>query len=507
MTQPEPTAVAIGRLAPQTSKPLLAAWMGGPAVENGQRILNDAGIPTYATPEEAIHAFMHLVSYTRNRQSLYETPRELALRPTMDREAVAERLENIDPGAKTLVLGEAASKQILAAYGVPIVETVEADSADEAIQAAERFGYPVALKVVSPQITHKSDVGGVALHLASADQVQEAYQRILQTVRQREPDAEVQGVTVQPMIQAEHAREMIVGAKQDETFGAVMMIGLGGTAAEVLQDRTLGLPPLNERLAREMLRSLRSWPLLEGYRGQPGVDLDALVEVLVRLSCLVADQPAIDSLDINPLLATPDGAKALDARVIVNRQRLGLRVPPYPHLAIRPYPEEFRQEVRLEDGTTVRFRPLRPSDAPRWQNLLERCSPESIRARFGHHLDPSHRAMAIRYCFLDYDRELAMVAEVGDDDQSELVGVGRLVTGPERTTAEYAVLVVDAWQNRGLGSRLTDACTRIARQWGVRELVAWVEQRNEPMFATFRQQDFVIEPGGQGGLVRVHKSL
>jgi acetyltransferase len=353
MTRPDPTAVAIGRLAPQTSKPLLAAWMGGPAVENGHRILNDAGIPTYAMPEEAIHAFLHLVSYTRNRRSLHETPRELDLRPTMDREAVAEQLPSVDPGAETPVLGEAASKQILKAYGIPVAETAEAASADEAIQAAERFGYPVALKIVSPQITHKSDAGGVALNLDSADQVQQAYQRILQAVRRREPDAEVQGVTVQPMVQAEHARELIVGAKQDATFGAVMMIGLGGTAAEVLQDRVLGLPPLNEPLARQMLQSLRSWPLLEGYRGQPGVDLEALIEVLVRLSCLVADHPAIDSLDINPLLATPDGATALDARVFVNRRRLGLSVPPYPHLAIRPpTPDGARVDLK---GFTERF--------------------------------------------------------------------------------------------------------------------------------------------------------
>ncbi len=336
MTRPDPTAVAIGRLAPETSKPLLAAWMGGSAVENGHRILNDAGIPAYAMPEKAIHAFMHLVSYTRNRRSLHEAPSELVPRPTMDRETVAQRLQNVDPDAETPVLSEAASKQILKAYGIPVAETAEAASADEAIQAAERLGYPVALKIVSPHIAHKSDAGGVALHLDSADQVQKAYQQILQAVGRREPDAEVQGVNVQPMVQAEHARELIVGAKQDVTFGAVMMVGLGGKAAEVLQDRTLGLPPLNASLARQMLEPLRCWPLLEAYRGQPAVDLEALTQVLVRLSRLVVDHPAIDSLDINPLLATPDGVTALDARVFVKRRRLGLRVPPYPHLAIRP---------------------------------------------------------------------------------------------------------------------------------------------------------------------------
>jgi acetyltransferase len=343
MTRPEPTAEALGRLVPQTAKPLLAAWMGGPAVENGHRILNDAGVPVYGTPEEAIHAFMHLVSYTRNRRSLHQVPCDPAPRPTTDREAVAQRLQCVDPGAETPVLSEAVSKLILEAYGIPVTETTEVASADEAIQAAERFGYPVALKIVSPHITHKSDVGGVALHLDSADQVREAYQRVLQAVRRREPDAEVHGVNVQPMIQAKHGQELIVGAKQDATFGAVMMIGLGGTAAEVLQDRALGLPPLSESLARQMLESLRSWPLLEGYRGQPGVDLEALVQVLVRLSRLVVDHPAIDSLDINPLLATPHGVTALDARVFANRRRLGLRVPPYPHLAVQPCPELFRQ--------------------------------------------------------------------------------------------------------------------------------------------------------------------
>jgi acetyltransferase len=307
------------------------------------------------------------------------------------------------------------------------------------------------------------------------------------------------------MVRARDGVELIVGARQDPVFGAVLLAGMGGVAAEVLRDRTLGLPPLNERLARRMLESLRAWPLLEGYRGRPGVDLHALVETLMRVSYLVADYPEIQELDVNPLLASPGGVVALDARVVVDRARQARPGRPYAHLALRPYPEEYVREVALADGERLTLRPIRPEDEPHWMAMLAACSRETIYMRFRYMFQWSTHEAATRYCFTDYDREIAMVAERAAGEP-RLVGVGRLVADPGLEAAEYAVLVSDAWQNRGLGGVLTDTCEEIARHWGVRRMVAQTTTDNARMLALFRKRGYAIEPDEEG-LMRVEKAL
>jgi acetyltransferase len=313
------------------------------------------------------------------------------------------------------------------------------------------------------------------------------------------------------MVRAADGLELIVGAKKDPTFGAVLMAGLGGTAAEVFRDRALGLPPLNERLARRMLESLRCWPLLRGYRGRAGVDLDRLIEVLMRLSYLVAEHPEIAELDVNPLLASSAGATALDARVVLDRSLLATPPAPYAHLALRPYPEEYVQEVTLRDGERLTLRPIKPEDEPLWRQMLASCSRETIYSRFRYFFQWSEHKAAIRYCFIDYDRELALVAETTEDDAAggaprrRLVGVGRLVADPDHETVEYAVLVTDAWQNRGLGGVLTDACLQIAQRWGLRRIVAETTTENERMIAVFRRRGFRIDVDPDGRLVSVVK--
>ncbi|MCC2669887.1 MAG: bifunctional acyl-CoA synthetase/GNAT family N-acetyltransferase, partial [Armatimonadetes bacterium] len=401
MTDPTAAAQAVAGAAVTSRKPVLASWLGGRSVREGIRVLNHAGIATYSTPEQAVSAFMHLVSYARNQETLYEAPRELPAATDGERERVRELLSSPSTAAG-VVLPEATSKAVLEAYGIPVTRTLIAGCEQEAVEAAEGLGYPVVLKVVSPQITHKTDVGGVVLNVEHEAGVREGFRRIEAAVRRQRPEARFDGVSVQRMI-AEAGVELILGARKDPVLGAVIMVGLGGVTAELLQDRALGLPPLNERLARQMLESLRAWPLLQGYRGRPGVDLDRLTEVLVRFSYLIANHPEIAELDVNPLRATPAEVIALDARVILDREALEHPVEPYSHLAIRPVPDDQRRSVGLLNGTRVTLRPIRPEDEARWQEMLAACSPQTLHARFQSTTSSANHQVASRYCFIDYD--------------------------------------------------------------------------------------------------------
>jgi len=506
MTNPTSAARSIGELAARAGKPILAAWLGGRSMREGVQVLNQAGVATYATPEEAVRGFMTLVAYARNLEALYETPRDIPVRFALDREELRRRFTALVPEAGD-TFSEGASKELLAAYGIPVSVVREAHDADEAARVAGEIGYPVVLKILSPDITHKTDVGGVALDLEDEAAVREAYARILSRARAARPPARVAGVTVQRMLKSEHGCELIVGAKQDPTFGVVILVGLGGIAAEVYGDRALGLPPLNERLARRMLESLDSWPLLQGFRGRPGVDLDRLIEMLMRFSYLVADHPEIREIDVNPLLASPEDVVALDARIIVDRDALGGNRPRYSHLVLRPYPEEYVRPASLKDGTQVQLRPIKPEDEPLWKEMLSRCSPETILARFRASVAWKRHEIATRYCFIDYDREIAIVAELESAGARELLGVGRLIADPDHETVEYAVLIADAWQDRGLGGVLTDYCYEIARHWGLKRIVAETDPTNHRMIALFRNRGYALRTDEAGEVVEVVKDL
>lgn len=490
MSDPYGSAQAIIEASGHSSKPVLAAWMGGERVAPGIALLRQAGIPTYSNPDQAVRAFSHLVTYERRRQMLYETPYEVELVFNVDSVKRRAAFDSLPEGANTL--SEAASKEVLAAYGIPISRTLIARTLPEAVACATQTGYPVVFKLLSPDITHKSDVGGVVLNILNESQAEHAYEQIIRSARERRPDARLEGVTVQPMVVQAHAHELIVGVKRDPIFGAVLMVGAGGVAAEINQDRALELPPLNERLARRMLESLRFWPLLKGYRGKPAANIDKLVEVLMRLSYLAADNPNILELDINPLLATPSEIIALDARIVLDREAVAHPPPAYSHLAIRPYPSEYQRVAKLKTGEEITLRPILPKDEPLWLEMLARCSPETIYQRFRYMFKATTHEMAARFCFLDYDRELAIVAERECEGVRQLIGVGRLVANPDHTQAEYAVLVIDEWQNRGVGSLLTDYCIEIGRRWGLVRIVAEMAADNQRMAALFRDRDFKI---------------
>lgn len=504
MTDPTGAAKAAGEVASRHLKPVLAVWMGGPAVHEGIQALNRLGVPTYQTPEHAVRSFMYLVTYANNLETLYETPRDVPLTFKVDRASARQRFGelaakiNVPPdsaaaGLERLILSEEDSKELLDAYGLPVALPARAASSEAAVEAAERIGYPVVLKISSPDITHKTDVGGVALNLTSAAQVRESFDSILRSARERRPDARLDGVTVQRMIAAPAGVEMILGAKQDPVFGAVILVGAGGVTAELFQDRALGLPPLNERLATRMLESLRSWPLLKGYRGRPAINVDRLIEIIMRFSYLVADFPEIVEIDVNPLLVAQDDAVALDARMVIDRQRLTTPVRPFSHLAIRPYPEQYVRQIELEGGSRALLRPIKPEDEPLWHELHSSCSPESIWSRFRYMFKETTHEMATRFCYLDYDRELAIVAEVQIDGVKKLAGVASLAADPDHQMAEFAVLVADRWQSHHLGGMLTDYCLEIARDWQIRRITAETSPENARMLAIFRDRGFEFD--------------
>ena len=506
MTDPTATAQAIGEVAEKCNKPILATWMGGRMVNEGLQLLNDMSIPSYTAPEKAIRAFMHLVSYARNLEILHETPRDIPLSFTLDRKRLKGVLDTILTEGND-ILSENVSKAFLEAYEIPVTKPHLARSADEAVAVAARWGYPVVMKIHSPQITHKTDVGGVILNLTSDEAVRKAYDEMVSRAAEKRPDADIIGVTVQEMVTIPNGFELILGTKQDPIFGSVIMVGMGGTAAEVFRDRALGLPPLNETLTRRMLKSLKSWPLLTGYRGKPPVNIDRLIEIIMRFSYLVADYPEIKELDVNPLVITPDDAIALDARAVIDRELVVNSVRPYAHLAIRPYPEEFVTQRKLGDGTPVTLRPIKPEDEPMWHDLLASCSTETIRFRFSYLFKRTTHEMASRYCYIDYDREIGIVAEVEEDGQRKLIGVGRIVADVNHEVAEYGVIVVDRWHGHGLGGLLTDYCLEVAAHWGVKSIVAETSRDNSRMLATFRNRGFELDHRKEEEVVLARKEL
>ena len=504
MTKPASVAKAISKIAAETSKPILAAWLGGKRVKEGAEILVDSGVATYKTPEQGVGAFMTLVNYSRNLENLYETPRDIPVDFVLDRKTMRQRVNSFISSGET-ILSEENSKELLDIYGIPVSRPVPAATADEAVQKAEKIGYPVVLKVWSDDITHKTDVGGVKLDLGNAIQVSNAFEVILSSAQAKCPDALIRGVTVQKMVKVKNGLEMILGVKKDPVFGSVIMVGMGGVEAELWGDSTLGFPPLNERLAGRMLESLKIWPLLNGYRGRPSVDVDALIEIIMRLSYLTADNPEIEELDINPLLVGPDEMTALDARVVI--KPVEAETKPYSHLAMRPYPEEYTSSRKLPDGTEILLRPIKPEDEPMWLKLLGSCSKESIYNRFRFFFNWSTHEVATRYCYIDYDRELAIVSEVIEDGVKKLTGVGRLVADPDLETVEYAVLLSDPWQNRGLGGMITDVCLDIAKDWGMKKIYAQTTTDNPRMVHLFKSRDFKLNYPAGGSVVDAEKEL
>ncbi|NOX86018.1 MAG: bifunctional acetate--CoA ligase family protein/GNAT family N-acetyltransferase [Chlorobi bacterium] len=505
MTQPTKTASAIARLSENTSKLIMAAWLGGASMHESMQVFNNAGIPVYSTPEQAIRAFMTLTRYSVNLQTLYETPKEIPVSFSYDRDEIRKRYQKeIFPKSK--ILTEDDAKTLISDYGIPTTHPIVARSEDEAVKHAHEKGYPVVLKIHSPDILHKSDAGGVALNLKNDEMVRAAYRHILEAVSEKEPKAKIEGVTVQKMIKTRNGIEMIMGIKKDPIFGTLILVGMGGMTAELFKDHRLEFPPLNQTLALQMLKQLKIWPLLEGYRNSEPKNVDKLIEVLIRLSYLAADFPEIKELDMNPVIVTAEDVIALDAQIVVDQEALQKKLPEFSHLVLRPYPERLIKESKLKDGTKVILRPIKPEDEPLWLEMLSSCSKESIYSRFRHDFFFDSHEVATQFCFIDYDREIGIVAEVEIDGRKKLIGVGRNISDPDMEIAEYAVLVTDDWQNKDLGYLLTSYCVEIAKNAGIKRIVAETTRDNRPMVTLFKKLGFTIIYNDDGS-VSVHKDL
>jgi acetyltransferase len=458
--------------------PILTCWLGEATAGIARRRFASAGTPSYETPDEAVRAFMHLVEYRRNQELLLETPSagaEIDEAGRKDARAVVEYA--LAEGRS--VLSEPEAKAVLAAYGIPVVMTLTAHNPVQAAAVARTIAGPVALKILSPDITHKSDVGGVRLDLRTPEEVEAAAQDMLAEVRAKAPNAKLIGFTVQEMITRPGARELIAGLIDDATFGPVVLFGHGGTAVEIIADRALALPPLNSVLARALIERTQVAKLLAGYRDVPAADKAAIADVLIRLADLAIELPEVAELDINPLLADASGVLALDARVVVRpRPEHAER-----RLAIRPYPAELEKNMILKDGHRLKLRPIRPQDEPELIAMGQRCTPEDIRLRFFGSMKSMPHGLAARLSQIDYDREMALLAiePAAAGAPEEIVGVVRLFADPDNLSAEYAILVRSDFHGQGLGHALMAEMLAYARAKGLSTVFGEVLAENRRM--------------------------
>jgi acetyltransferase len=472
MTSPSEVAERIKAFAEIDGKPMLASFMGGASVARAEEILNAAGVPTFSFPDTAARAFAYMWNYSENLRALYETP-ELE-ETSVDRRAVDQILNTARTDGRTL-LTEHESKRLLASYAIPVARTELAESEDHAVEAARAIGFPVVVKLHSRNITHKTDVGGVELNLTDEPAVRAAWKRI----EARIPGADFAGVTVQPMVRLGDAYELILGSSADPQFGPVLLFGLGGQLVEVFRDRALGLPPLNSTLARRMMERTKIYKALRGVRGREPVNRAALEQILVRFSQLISEVPRIKEADINPLLASPEAILALDARIVFHDWSIADR--DLQRASIRPYPSAYVASWTTNDGASITIRPIRPEDEPKMVRFHETLSERSVYLRYFHHLPLSARVnheRLTRVCFIDYDREMVLVAESAN---SEIVAVGRLTRERASADAEFALLVSDAWHERGLGSELLRRLLALGRDEGIRRIFGDVLAENRGM--------------------------
>ncbi|MCP3867768.1 MAG: bifunctional acetate--CoA ligase family protein/GNAT family N-acetyltransferase [Gammaproteobacteria bacterium] len=473
----------------QTNCNLLTSWVGGEAVAPARRMFTNAGVPTFETPSHAVGAFMHMVHHRRNKKMLMETPPSAPEEFTPDSDAASKIVQ------RALVRGngmmtEPESKALLAAYGIPTVETHIAEDPDSAAESGKIIGFPVVIKILSEDISHKSDVGGVVLNLKSAGAVREAAEHMLSLVEERKPDAKVQGFSVQKMANRPGSHELIIGVISDPVFGPVILFGQGGIEVEVVKDSAMALPPLNMNLARDLIERTRISKLLAGYRNRPAVDMDQLCLTLLQVSQLVVDIPEIFELDINPLWSDENGVLAVDARIRVEANPNGKR-----RLAIRPYPKELEESFEMRSGRQALLRPIRPEDEPRHHEFIARLSPQDIRFRFFGALKSLPHSEMAKLTQIDYDREMAFIA-TGEDEHGRLetLGVVRTVTDANNHTAEYAVVVRSDLKGERLGWKLLTKMIEYCQDRGTRHFMGEVLTINRNMLGMAEAMGFTLRP-------------
>jgi acetyltransferase len=485
-------------------KNVFTSWVGNGSSREARRLFAEHRIATYDSPEQAVQGFMHMVHYRHNQEALIETPPSVPEEFTPD---VSRARAVIDTALSRghAWLTEPESKDLLAAYGIMVVPTRLAATPEEAGQAARELGGPVALKIVSPDITHKTDVGGVMLGIKGGHVAAKAAAHLLERVAAAYPGAVIDGVSVQPMVHRPDAYELLVGMTNDPQFGPVLLFGQGGTAAEVVDDTALALPPLNMRLAHDMMSRTRIYRLLQGYRGRPAAALDQIALVLLRLAQLVIDFAEVEELDINPLLADSESVVALDARVRV----APTSEPAADRLVIRPYPKDLEERLSLGDGRTLLLRPVRPEDEPSLQAIFATLTPEEIRLRFLVPMKTLSHLMGARFTQIDYDREMVLVlTEPGVSVTARIFALVQINADPNNETAEYAILVHHDVTGMGLGIYLMRKIIDLARQRGLREIYGDVLAENTTMLRLCKKLGFKQSRDAENhGLVRVTLTL
>ncbi len=493
----EAIARTLAELQP-LGKPLITCWMGDERATEPRKILARASIPTFRTPEAAVDAFNNIASFHRNQQLLYQIPPPMSPLAKPDVEGARILIESV-LAERRKTLTEMESKALLSAFHIPVTKTILTRSPSEAILVANQLGYPVALKIDSPDITHKSDVGGVALNLQNAAAVRDTWNEMKERVARAAPDARINGVTIQNMSGKPQGRELFIGVSTDEPFGPVISFGAGGTMVELIGDRAIELPPLNQFLAQRLIERARAAETLGPWHGAPAADRTALEHILLRVSEMVCALPQLRAMDINPVVVDAAGALAVDARIVVD-QAPGTP-DSYPHLAILPYPSDFEQEWPMRGGGKYTVRAIHPDDAEMLQDFVRRMSPESRYFRFVSTMRELSLKMLARFTLIDYDREMALVAvhceRVREADGSmrdveRVIAVSRYVTNPDSESCEFSLAVSDEFNGQGIGSRMMLSIMEFARRKGLERIEGLVLTNNEPMLKLMRSLDFEI---------------
>ena len=485
LADPIPVAQALAGATKGRRHPVFACWMGGRSIAEAVAVLNEAGIPTYETPERAVRAFLYMYEYARNLETSQQIPPKLSKHVSVDRNHVKTLLSSVPDND---FIPESTAKGILAAYGLPVIETKTASTEVEAIEIGRSLGYPLAMKLHSPDITHKTDAGGVHLDLRSENDIKNAYRTIVRSAEEYKPDARIHGVTLQPYY-PNPDYEILLGAKRDANFGPVILFGMGGIFTEVLKDRSLGLPPMNRLLARRLMQETKAYSLLKGYRNRQPADLEQLEELIIRLSQLLIDFPEIAELDMNPLLIKNGKAVAVDARILLSPSS----EPSPGHLVISPYPAEHEEQTNLEDGTHVFLRPVKPEDAPLFVEFFGLLSQTSIYFRFFRFVKELEPDMLARFTQTDYDREVALVAIDQTTEREQMLGVARVMGDPDGLSGEFAVIVGDPWQGKGIGAILLKKCLQIAQSKGFETISGFVLQENRGMLSLGKKLGFKVK--------------
>lgn len=488
-TMTEPTGVAniIAREVRHAAKPMLSVWMGGRDVQEGRDILNRANIPTFETPEQAIEAFLYLYRQQLQLKIIQQIPPAFNRTLVFDRNR-AEHIIKSSESELNGVMGEIEAKELLEAYGIPTNRTILTRTVEEARDIAKELGFPVVMKIASPDILHKTEANGVRVDIGSPDEVARTFEDLISSAKAWNPSASIQGVSIQRMVKNANC-EILIGAKHDPLFGPAILFGMGGIYTEVIRDRAIGLPPLNRSLARELMEKTKVFKILSGFRNIPAADIEALEEFLIRFSQLLIDFPKISEVDMNPVFIVQRKPLVVDARVIFHHTD----IPSPHHLIISPYPQEWEIRGTTSGGVNVFIRPILPEDAHIFVEFFRTLSPTSVYYRFFRPLKELSEDMIVRFTQVDYDREIAMVAMDASSNDEKMLGVARVISDPDGKRAEFSILVSDPWQGRGIGAMLLSRCLIIAKKRGIKEVWGTVLKENSGMLALARKLGFTMK--------------